>query len=463
MNSEKFIKSYLVAILLFLPFQKKASLLVWNHDLSRFINFIDEITICVVFPLALFKLYKNKRINEPVCLALLFSVAGMVLSGGISGVVNGNTLIITAAGVFDYIKNILVIFVYFAYFTDLADFKKIFRLLLAVAVIMGVAALIQEIWALGSLYIFKQGIDNPNNYIFQKEVDISLLKNYWRFGIFRTSSLMVSTINSGLYGLLILNIYLCITKRVNPGVVISLFGGIFTSVSRIVYMGFVLISGVQVIRGRRWLTAVLVPVVIIISFMSTMWDLNVLEMLNEESSAPTKYTKIERTEDNLIENEVDREAMPVYSESEEKHYREYTRAVALEIWKDHPFWGVGPGMFGGVVSIIFNSHIYNEYNFLRINYLRILKSIDNFWLQVLAETGLAGTAALTGIFFTMMAVLFISRKYTASVELNGLFTGLIIYEIVIILYTLGLSLNIPSIFYTYCALTGIGFGCLEKA
>ena len=51
------------------------------------------------------------------------------------------------------------------------------------------------------------------------------------------------------------------------------------------------------------------------------------------------------------------------NDSEGIPYRVYTMNKSLEVFKDHPILGVGPGMFGGVISVIFNSHVYDEYNF----------------------------------------------------------------------------------------------------
>lgn len=450
------IRWYLIGVLLFLPFQRKMALLASNPDLSYFITYLDEITIIVFLPLAIVRLYTTGNIKNPLCLALLFSVFFLVLSGFISGFVNGNSLITTMAGIFDYTKNFLVVFIYLAFFTELREFKKILRLLLAIAVVLGAIAFIQELWALSSVYIFGKDIDNPNNYVFQKETGVELLKNYWRFGIFRTSSLMVSTINSGLYSLLILNIYLCITKKVNYAVIAALFSGIFTSVSRIVYMGFVFVAGLQIFRGRRWLVILFIPVLILLLFMGSYRDLNVSKIINSEMKNVEDLLSVKGVETESAENN------SIETNSQGEHFRESSRKKALEIWKDHPLWGVGPGMFGGVVSLMFNSHIYNEYNFKQENYLRLLKSIDSFWSQVMAEMGIVGILAFSGLLLTTLALLFILRKRTSLEELKGLSTGLIIYMMVVVFYTVGLGLNIPAVFYTYCALTGIGFGCMEK-
>ncbi len=437
-------------------------MLMPNSNLTMIIKYLDEISIIFFFPISLIILYKQKCINHPFVKALLFSLASFVMVGFISGFVNNSSFIISAVGVFDYMKNFMVIIIYFTFFRTRDEFNRIFSLLLFVSIVLGVVAFIQEAWAMGSLYIFKKEISNISNYIFQKEMDIELLQSYWRFGIFRTSSLMVSTINSGLYSLLIFTIYIGINRKVNFAIVAALFSSVFTSVSRIVYTGFILVSGLEIIKGRRWPIILLVPVVTLLILMSNMWDLNVLEFLNKDDMTPVSEIASEKVENISMEIKGKVAAPVLQIETEVQHYREYTREVAVKIWKDYPMLGVGPGMFGGVVSVLFNSHVYAEYNFVQGSYFERLKSIDNFWAQTLAEVGIIGVLAFVGLLSTIAFILNLQRKEAELPELKGLFSGLIVYEIVIILYALGLGLNIPSIMFTYCAFVGISFRCSKQ-
>ena len=67
---------------------------------------------------------------------------------------------------------------------------------------------------------------------------------------------------------------------------------------------------------------------------------------------------------------------------------------ALPILRDHPLVGVGPGRYGGAVANTYPTPIYREY---RTNVLfkdPTQRTIDNFWLHILVEGGVAGFVAL---------------------------------------------------------------------
>jgi O-antigen ligase len=61
---------------------------------------------------------------------------------------------------------------------------------------------------------------------------------------------------------------------------------------------------------------------------------------------------------------------------------------ALPIIGDHPVLGAGPGRYGGAVAWRFGSPLYEEYTHGSVPEGR---TVDNFWLHLLAEAGLLGT------------------------------------------------------------------------
>ncbi len=421
------IRWWLTGILILLPFQRKLvkSIVLWSNELSAFISYLDEITIVIFLPLVIREFYKNREIPNRLYLILLSPILVLSISGLIYSIVNGNSLFITPLSTFDYIKNFLVIFIYAVFFREFSEFKKTFRLLLIVAVFLGIIAFIQEFWAMTSRFILEKDVSDIN-YLLTKNLSP---KDSWRFGIYRAPSLMHNSNMLGLYILLILTIYLCIEKKVNFAVLTSLFAGIFLSISRMVYMGFVFMAGVQIFRGRRWfIPLVVIPIVILLFSMSPL-------------------SKFDMTEGQQQRGFIT--------------YREYTRHKAIEVWKDHPFWGVGPGMFGGVVSIKTQSPVYDEYNFSKEakTMVKSWKSLDQFWPQLLAEMGIMGTILFAGFFISLFITFFILRRWAASEEMRGLFTGLAAFVIVILIYSLGSGLNITSILFTYCAIAGMGLGC----
>jgi len=423
-------------MLFFLPFQLMIvkSIGVWSNELSVWINRWEEITVGIFLPLAIRELYKNREILNRFHLILLSPIIVLSISGFISGIINGNPLLVTILGIFDYIKYFLFIFIYAAFFRKFSEFKKIFHLLLIIAVFLGAVAFIQEVWALSSIHIYGNDIFDSETYLFHDITLVLHLDNiidHWRFGIYRAPSLVGHYNLLGLYCLFFFTIYLCIKKKLNFTVVIPLIGGIFLSISRLIYTGFIFMAGVQIFKGRKWLMPlVVVPIAIVVLSMSSLLEFDMTEGQKQRDFVT---------------------------------YREYTRDKAIEVWKDHPFWGVGPGMFGGVVSVIYQSPVYEEYNFSESvkGVLKRYSSLDQFWPQVLAETGIIGTVAFAGLFVSLFMIFFLLRRQATSDEMKGLFTGLAIFTIVIFIYALGSPLK-DAVIFTYFAFAGMGLGCINK-
>ena len=79
----------------------------------------------------------------------------------------------------------------------------------------------------------------------------------------------------------------------------------------------------------------------------------------------------------------------------EDGYRVLWLSKSFEIVKDNPFFGVGPGKFGGWVSINYNySNIYDLYRFDTDG----ISSIDMFFPHLIGETGIIGAISYLLIF-----------------------------------------------------------------
>ena len=65
---------------------------------------------------------------------------------------------------------------------------------------------------------------------------------------------------------------------------------------------------------------------------------------------------------------------------------------AMPIIRDHPLLGVGPGRYGGAVAHTYGTPIYAEYGTVPLFWNPAQRTVDNFWLHLLVETGVLGLA-----------------------------------------------------------------------
>ena len=417
---------WLISILLFLPFQLR---IIQDNTLSSkfsiFLQYLDELTIVIFLPLAIQELFRRKIKPDFFCLLPVYMIAVFSAAGFISGIVNANKILITVLGTFDYLKNFLVIFIYAAFFTDQKDFNKIWHLVFAIGIFLGLVAFTQEIWSLTARYILGRSIYERGVYFLG--VASMAIEDCWRLGLYRAAALTCHPNSLGLYSLLILAVYLFKEKKINFWIFFAFFSGVFFSVSRINYLGFVFLCALQILKtGRRWIAACIIPVIILLIFMSRMPDLK---------------------------------------EKGETDFRTYTKQKALETWKDNLLLGAGPGMFGGVISITFHSPLYKKYGFSQhwYDYMQSLKCLDQFWPQALAETGIIGSAIFSGLLISLFLLFLTAHKRVQNAEIKGLFSALIVGVVFIFIYSLGYSLNATLFLFTFSAFAGVVLGNYESS
>lgn len=429
---------WLAVVLLLLPFQRKLV------GMFVYISYVDEITIAIFFLCTMRKLYKLKDAFDQTLFILLLPITLLFMSGLMSGLINGKSFVITILGTIDYIKNFLVIFIYAAFFKDPDDFKKIFRYLLIIAVFLGVVSFFQEFWALFSRYILGKDIMDIT-YILAKN---SMPVNSWRYGIYRAPSFVGNANSIAFYCLLILTIYLCSSKKINHAILISILSGVLFSGSRSGYVALITVVVLLIVKDMK-LRFFFVISTLIICLSITFWDFKM----------PKTYNSHQVTE---LNNHLVNDEMASDNERE-GFFREYTKKKAMEIWKDRPMLGIGPGMFGGKISVITNSHIYEEYNLeVARNYIKKWSGIDQYWPQVLAEIGIIGFLNFA-VFFLIMSMIFFMESQRASLyELKGLFAGLMIVLTIIFIFTLGSGLNFAPLVFTFSAFAGMALGCREE-
>ncbi len=452
----KITRWWLICMLVFLPFQLNIYRIseLLDENLSKFLNRLDEFTVVIFFPLAIIEFYRKKETIRNHIFILLLPIVAIVVSGFISGIINNNTHLVTIHGIFDYIKYFFVIFIFSAFFRDFNEFKKIFSLLLIIAVFLGAIAFIQETWALLNRYVLDKSIYHivyfevgqllssvtPND-------NISYLPMPWRIGIYRAPSLMINANASGLYALLIFTVYAFIKEKGSFTIFFFLIFGILGSVSRIVYSSAVFVMGLQIIRERKWLIVLAILMGLLLFQLTFEHDFYLWKLGEQGRRSVWEKTNVDKGVTQMS-------------------FREYTRGIAIKLWRKNIIWGVGPGMFGGPVSITYNSPFYDyeKYKFMPLAKLYLTKwqTIDQFWPQVLAELGIAGIVCFTFFFISLAVVLFLAIRRTLSHEIRGALTGLMTYVVVIFIYSFAYHLNIPPILFSYFALIGITLGCVTR-
>lgn len=426
---------WLMVILLLLPFQLRITQSgFFPSALSGLLQYLDEATIVIFFPLAVVQMYKEKALHGRFFLLLASMIILFTVSGVISGIRNANAPLATALGIFDYIKNFFVIGIYATFFKSSDDLKWVFRALLCIAIALGVVAIFQEIWALVYRYVFGADIHNAAMY----PLSIIPLEAWeyadrWRLGICRVFSLVNHFNSLGMYSLFLLTIYLCTSKKIRPVAFVTLLSGVYFSVSRMVYMGFLALGGVQIARGRKWMIAAVIPVITLLILMSCL---------------PEKG----------------KSASLLAAESNALYFRGYTKAKAQEIWKDHFFLGAGPGMFGGVVSIMLQSPVYAHYHFSQrwYDYMKPFRSIDQFWPQLFAETGLLGGVFFAGMLVALALMFLAAYSRAQDHEAKGFFLAFLIALVFVGTLSLGSGFNSTMFIFTYFALAGMALGVYDN-
>jgi len=348
-----------VFVLFFIPFQR---FLYKRFGLPQMFLYIDEIFVVLMtifFVVVLLVKGKIKKISWIVLLPLIF----IICVGLLSGIYNGNSVIVTFNGIFDYVKYFLIIPAFSVLAVSKDKFLKIYKAVFGLAVFLSVVAFLQALF-----FYFGKGVLGVDT----KFIDI-------RFGIPRVPSLMGHPNLLGLYSLLFFILDFSLVRHFRWQNILLMLGVVF-SASRMVWTAFfvfLILFALYTKNKKSFLLFFLCAMVFLLVF-------------------PFFY------------------AHTVKDWSNEGTYRGYCRAKSVEIWKEHPFLGVGPGMYGGVISVKFNSKIYSEYDFSPYWFdygLKKFHSLDQFWAQILAEMGLLGVIS----FLFLMVVLWnISVKASRS-------------------------------------------------
>lgn len=400
----------IVIFLLFLPFQGSVQRTL---NLSRKFLWIDEIfvTFCII-PFIIAILYQKGM--KKWLTQILFSLILLGAIGLISGLYNSNAFVVTANGIFDYLKYFLTIPALCLFSADRRKIQSLHSTLHRLALFLCFIAILQEIFFFLQLPVERLGV---------AFIDV-------RFGLMRTPSLMGHPNIFGLYALLFFVLDFSLHRRIRWQTLILALGA-FLSISRMVWVAFCSVLFLFLIHKQGKKAMGLFAVALIILFLSI----------------PSFYF-----------HTVKEIGSPGY-------FREYALIKSLEIWQNQPILGLGPGMYGGVISFMFDSPIYAEHAFSQrwLDIMRDILSIDQFWPQILVELGLLGTLSFMFILFTLWrAAKRVSLVAQSSFQRNMLF-GFSLIPLILAVYLLGSGLNLGSFLLTYCVLFGLTLGMKDES
>ncbi len=433
----RLLRWWLIAVLIYILFQFRINQVLTSlnlYYLVSFFNKIDELTIIAFLPITFLRLLNDKE-RHRLYIVLSLPLIAFTIAGIFSGFINNNPLKITLLGTFSYVKFFFLIFIYAGFFNEMEDLKRLYRVFLTIAIVLVFVAFLQEGWTLYARYVLGSNINDSDTYLISSlfkrftHLDISEIGN-WRWGIYRTPSLLSHYNLFGLFCLFILSMRLFSENKKNL-VLALLISGVLLSVSRTAYIGLLFVLLVRVFNKKGWYVALSLLFIALTLFLSAEIGSKVSEAeIQKQGSYLVRQNKLS--------------------------FREYSNFIALQVWKDYPLLGVGPGMFGGDVAYKYKSPLYEEYNFYEI--YRQVKSLDQLWPQLLAEMGVIGCVAFVELIITIFILLLIKEDD----DQKGYLRGLGAYMVVFLIYTFGNNLNNPALLYPYCAFIGMGFESSKK-
>jgi O-antigen ligase len=131
-------------------------------------------------------------------------------------------------------------------------------------------------------------------------------------------------------------------------------------------------------------------------------------------------------------------------------------ANAVQIFADHPLLGVGPSRYGGAAADLFGTPVYAAYGTDRLFVNPSQRTVDNFWLHLVVESGLLGLVAYLGMIAAALRPIIrsaLTAGWGRRVALAGI-SGAVIGLAINALTTMLLEAN--SVAFLFWFLLGIG-------
>ncbi len=128
----------------------------------------------------------------------------------------------------------------------------------------------------------------------------------------------------------------------------------------------------------------------------------------------------------------------------------------LPIVKDHPLLGVGPGRYGGAAADNYHTPVYSQYGTEELFANPTQRTVDDFWLHLVVESGLLGLAAyLAMVGAALLPIIGAARRaaFRRKVALAGI-AGAVIGLSINAVTTMLLEAN--SVAFLFWFLLGVG-------
>ena len=342
-------------------------------------------------------------------LVLFLSILIFSLWCLISAYINKNDFSLTFFGIFSYIVYFLTFFVFSSIPYKREMIKGYYRILLNFALFLSLVSVFQVILA----RIYPISVNWWPN--------IQTGDDVWRIGLYRAPSLLGHPNAVGIFALFFWTIEFARVKfdkqKTSFFKLIILGLAILFSLSRTAIAAAFIVPFIVSLRVRR-VGFVLIPAVVLAAGLFFPY----LNLRKEELKKAGEVL--------------------VYDE-----YRRFALDKSLEIWQGNPIFGVGPGMYGGHISLRFDSPVYAQYSFTGPYYDYLsnrVGSIEQQWVQALAEIGSIGFFLLVTLILTPIFIL--KKLLNAETEpfFKALKTGLMIMPLQMCVYLMSFTVTQQS-------------------
>lgn len=409
-----------ILVLVFLPFQGFPKTLQMNKYLSginpkfiELISYADEVSFIIFSFLTFTFIVLRPDLYRISKVPFTKWIAGFIFFALFSMAINKVPVAQGAFGIYDVLKNIIVIYPFAMLRYDEKDLLKALRLLLYAVLLLAIVGVFAEVFAV----LFKKGFDlfvlSQQRYGLYRVISLAGYGNWNYLGVFATLIFYLHYIKEN--------------RQMGNKFNLALIGFlVIFSFSRQVWLGFILMYFLLSGKTKRW-AAVLASVFFIVT--SSSFYENILRFV-------------------LVETSFD----------SEQYFRLHAFLSSLNFVAENPVTGLGPGMFGGLASVLFESPVYNAWIPFYKQFAYSIRGIDQFWPVIWAETGIAGMALYAMIFIGIFRYLRQAGEYFESVgkrEVAGIGRVLRIYILPLVIMGFAGGLNSAFVLYTYFALVGM--------